>query len=136
MSDQFAKFLSRLTPSAGTLDRDGLLFAAGRASVRPHRGWRTMAVLLASSQALSLAILWPHSNSPVAGIPGPMAVAPVPPSQIAPATFRANANPGVWSARRSLEVSDLEERPDATITFIESGPPLRAFGLPPESVLN
>ena len=49
--------LSRFTPSLGGLNRDELLFAAGRASARPDRKWPTLAALLALSQALTLALL-------------------------------------------------------------------------------
>ena len=49
--------LSRFTPSLGNLDRDAILFAAGRASARPGRKWSAVAALLALSQALTLALL-------------------------------------------------------------------------------
>jgi len=49
--------LSRFTPSPVGLDRDAVLFAAGRASARPGRKWPTLAALLALSQALTLALL-------------------------------------------------------------------------------
>ena len=57
MSEPFLERLSRFTPDAGRLDRDALLFAAGRGSVRPNRGWITLATLLASTQLLSLVLL-------------------------------------------------------------------------------
>jgi hypothetical protein len=41
--------LSRFTPDAGGLDRDSLLFAAGRASARPNRPWVALAAGLALS---------------------------------------------------------------------------------------
>ena len=52
MSEPFLERLSRFTPDAGGLDRDALLFAAGRGSARPNRGWMALATLLASTQAL------------------------------------------------------------------------------------
>ena len=67
--------LSRFTPSMGNLDRDGLLFAAGRASARPGRKWPMVAALLALSQALTLALL-------VAGTPPPSR--PEPPTEVVP----------------------------------------------------
>ena len=39
MSEPILERLSRFTPDAGGLDRDALLFAAGRESARPNRGW-------------------------------------------------------------------------------------------------
>ena len=137
MSEPILERLSRFTPDAGRLDRDALLFAAGRASARPNRGWMTLASLLAGTQALSLALalLLPHSSPPVgkstvsiAGVPAPSAV-PGPPA------IGASANPGLWSARRGLLESDSHDRPAGDMTFIDRGPPLRAFPLPP-SLLN
>ena len=67
MSEPFLERLSRFTPDAGRLDRDALLFAAGRNSARPNRGWMTMAGLLAGTQALSLVLLWPPASPPPPG---------------------------------------------------------------------
>ena len=53
MSEPFLERLSRFTPNAGGLDRDALLFAAGRASARPNRAWIALATLLTSTQVLS-----------------------------------------------------------------------------------
>ena len=64
--------LSRFTPSLGDLDRDALLFAAGRASARPDRKWPTLAALLALSQTLTLALC-------VSGTPTPPRPEPVAP---------------------------------------------------------
>ena len=135
MSEPILERLSRFTPDAGRLDRDALLFAAGRASARPNRGWMTLASLLAGSQALSLALLLPHSSPSVekstvfiAGVPAPSA-APEPPAN------EASAHSGLWSARRALLESDSSDRPAGDMTFIDSEPPLRAFR-PPPSLLN
>ena len=135
MSEPFLERLSRFTPDAGGLDRDALLFAAGRSSARPNRGWMTLASLLAGTQALSLVLLWPHpsppagrSTVPVAGVPAPSA-APEPPAS------EASADPGLWSARHGLLESETDDRPAGDVTFIDSGPPLRAFP-PPPSLLN
>jgi hypothetical protein len=49
--------LSRFSPSAGTLDRDAILFAAGRASARSRRLWAAVAGVLAVTQAITLALL-------------------------------------------------------------------------------
>lgn len=48
--------LTRFTPAAGSLDRDELLFRAGRASARPNRGWKAATAGLAASQAVMLAV--------------------------------------------------------------------------------
>jgi hypothetical protein len=135
MSEPILESLRRFTPDAGRLDRDALLFAAGRASARPNRGWMTLASLLAGTQALSLALFWPHSSPTVgkstvsiAGVPAPSA-APEPPA------IGASANPGLWSARRGLLESDSSDHPGGDMTFIDNEPPLRAFR-PPPSLLN
>ena len=70
--------LSRFTPSPGGLDRDALLFAAGRASARPGRRWPTVAALLALSQALTLALLVTGTPPPPRSEPAAPAVPVVP----------------------------------------------------------
>jgi hypothetical protein len=64
----------------------------------------------------------------VANVPAPSAARKPASSDTLPIT-------GAWSARPSLLESEIEERPAADVTFIESGPPLRAFP-PPPSLLN
>ena len=59
MSERFLERLSRFSPDAGALDRDELLFAAGRRSARPNRGWKALAAGLATTQALSLVLMLP-----------------------------------------------------------------------------
>ena len=133
MSEPSLERLSRFTPDAGSLDRDALLFAAGRSSARPNLGWITMATLLACTQALSLVLLWPHPTPPAGGSALPVAGVPAPPAALELPTSEASTNPALWSARRRLRESEPEDRPAGDITFIESGPPLRAFPLPRRS---
>jgi hypothetical protein len=136
MSEPLLETLSRFTPDAGTLDRDALIFAAARASVRPSRGLKIVACLLAGTQALSLVFLWPKSNHPGGDVSVNVAAAPVtsPALEPRPGAPPAN-NSGVWSARQRLERRDLEDRPAETLTLIDSEPPLRAFGPAPASLL-
>jgi hypothetical protein len=133
MSESFLERLSRFTPDSGSLDRDAMLFAAGRASARPNRGWIALASVLASSQALSLALLWPSSTPPTSGLHGPSITAQRTP--VERGTAESLASPGLWSAV-SLDELESEERPTDTVTFVDSGPPLRAFAPPPASILN
>jgi hypothetical protein len=135
MSEPILERLNRFTPDAGGLDRDALLFAAGRASARPNRGWMTLASLLAGTQALSLALLWPHSGPPVEKSIVSVAGGPAPSAAPGPPATGASTDPGLWSARRGLLESDSDDRPAGDMTFIESEPPLRAFP-PPPSLLN
>ena len=129
MSESFLERLSRFTPDAGSVDRDALLFATGQASARPNRGWIALAAALAAAHALTLALLWPHPIPPGAGSPRQVADAP----PVAPES-PALPNAGLVMARQNLEL-EPEDRPE-TGTFIESGPPLRAYGSPPASILN
>jgi hypothetical protein len=135
MSEPIVERLSRFTPDSGGLDRDALLFAAGRASARPNRGWMTLASLLAGTQALSLALLWPHSSPPVGKSTVSVAGVPAPSSAPEPPATGASADPGLWSARHGLLSPDAIDNPAGDVTFIESEPPLRAFP-PPPSLLN
>jgi hypothetical protein len=132
MSEPFLERLSRFTPDAGSVDRDALLFATGRASARPNRGWITLAAVLAGTQALSLALLWPHATPP--GAHSPVQIANAPSVAPGPPASGILANPGLLAARHSLE-SDREDQPE-TGTFIDGGPPLRAYGSLPPSILN
>src|SRR5262245_26248916 len=94
MSEPLAECLSRFTPNTTGLDRDTLLFAAGRASVRPSRRWQTLAGVLAVSQVLTLVCLWPRAAPPssipfVASKPSRPDSAPEPQSQSNLAQWRA-----------------------------------------------
>jgi hypothetical protein len=137
MSEPFLERLSRLTPDAGRLERDALLFAAGRRSVRPNRGWVALAMALASTQALSLALFWLHPMPPAGHLTEPNASAPAVPAPSERATAQAPDSGGLWSVRHSLREAETEEPASAsTATLIISEPPLRAFGPPPTSILN
>jgi hypothetical protein len=129
MSEPFLERLSRFTPDAGSVDRDALLFNTGRASARPNRGWIALAAALAASQALSLVVLWPHATPPSAG--SLVQVAHAPPMASEPPIL---ADSGLLLARQTLEL-EPQDRPE-TGTFVDSGPPLRAYGSPPPSILN
>jgi len=129
MSEPFLERLTRFTPDAGRVDRDTLLFATGRASARPNRGWIALAGALAATQAISLALLWPHPTAP--GVDSLVQVANVAPA--APQTPTL-PNPGALLAHQRLD-SEADERPD-TGSFVETGPPLRAYDSPPPSILN
>jgi hypothetical protein len=135
MSESFLERMSRFTPNAGKLDRDALLFAAGRGSARPNRMWKSLAAVLAGTQVLSLVLLWPHEAPPVGGMPLQVATVPAADGRV-PSAAEEFVSPGVWSARHSLLESEQEDRPAVGETFIDDGPPLRAFAPPPASILN
>ncbi len=138
MSEPFLERLSRFTPDAGSLDRDALLFAAGRASARPNRRWMTLTSLLAATQMFSLVLLWPrqHANLPTGGSAVAITTEPAPPPAPEAQAFEAVASSCLWSAHRTLRESESEDRPPANVNFVDSGPPLRASGPIPPSLLN
>lgn len=61
MSEPILKVLGQFTPDQGKLDRDALLFAAGKASAKPNRPWINLVGVLLVSQILTLVLLWPTS---------------------------------------------------------------------------
>jgi hypothetical protein len=137
MSGSVPEPLSRFTPSSGRLDPAAVLFAAGRRSARPNRGWVALASVLAGTQALSLALLCLHPTPHVVDLPGPSAQAPAPMSP-EPETTEEPDSTSLWQARHSLLEADPAGRPPSagTVTTIDSEPPLRGFGPPPPSILN
>lgn len=133
MSEPLAEHLSRFTPDATSLDRDALLFAAGRASVRANRKWQTLAGVLALSQVLTLVCLWPRT--PPAQTSAPIVVespAPVlPPDKAVPDL----PSEGIWRAGM-LSMDFDRPQPIGEEQMVPPSPPLRAFGTPPASILN
>jgi hypothetical protein len=137
MSEPFLERLIRFTPDAGKVDRDALLFATGRASARPNRGWIVLASMLAGTQALSLLLLWPHATLPVADFPGSFARVSAPATGLEARSSEALANSDLWSVRHDLpESGSPEDRPATGVNFFDSGPPLRAFAFQDSSILN
>lgn len=138
MSEPFIERLNRFTPDAGGLDRDALLFAAGRESARPNRAWIALATALALTQPLSLLLLWPQPLPPAGPQPVHVVYVPVPRATVASDMVDASDCPGLWSARHNLLESAAVDNPMPVgdVKFVDSGPPLRAFGPPPASILN
>jgi hypothetical protein len=132
MSEPLAERLSRFTPDCAGLNRDALLFAAGRASVRPNRRWQLLAGMLAACQLLTLAGLW--TRTPPARIDQPTeavqrsepAPLPIPhdPSELGVLSERLLASEGDW-------VPPADDGP-----MIASQPPLRVFDSLPAKFLN
>lgn len=58
MSEPVIEQLGMLKPSNAGLDRDAMLYAAGRASARPRRIWPTLAGVLAITQCLMLFVIF------------------------------------------------------------------------------
>jgi hypothetical protein len=134
MPEPLPERLSRFTPDGTALDRDALLFAAGRASVRPSRHWAVLAGLLAASQVVSLVLLWPSPMSPVEPGVGssstPEVAASAPPAG-SDAADQAALN------RRVLESPDNDLPPPRPVdALVPSDPPLYAFASPPPGGLD
>lgn len=136
MSEPLEERLSRFTPDATGLNRDALLFAAGRASGRPSRGWQALASVLAALQLLTVVCLWP-STPPVPSSEAPFVAfepshpdpAFVPASKPDPSELRA-------LRQRMLDTDFDHTTPPSDEPMVPQQPPLRAFGTPPESVMN
>ena len=136
MSEPFLERLSKFTADAGGLNRDELLFAAGRSSARPNRLWKAMAAMLAASQALSLVLLLP--------VPRPLPTA-LNVARDAAIDSTASGLPegperppfrGPVLSRGSELEPDSHHTAAGGLTLIEAGPILRAFLRPPDSLLN
>jgi hypothetical protein len=114
--------IARFTPSAPGLDRDAILFAAGRRAARGSWVWKGLTAVLAASQAVTLLALWPKGPPPAV----PVAPAPVTTPVAEPTPPAASPVPAdVWTAGSRPDV--LQSPPAPTgIEFVTSGPPLTA----------
>jgi hypothetical protein len=133
MPQDLAEILSRFTPDGSRLDRDALLFAAGRASAgHARRRWMGVAGALAASQLLTLVLWWPRPAPPVEA-PGPdpapaVAVEPAPPPREAAE---------LWVMReQALATEGNLPRPAPVDQPAPAEPPLRAFTAAPPAWLN
>ena len=136
--DVVAKRLSQFTPDGTGLDRDAVLFAAGRASARPNRPWIALASLLAVSQLATLAVfLWPSNT--VLSLPGrptspDRVVEPTVPPAPPPSTPREDVGP--WTLRQSNLMTEGNLPAPKPVDLGPSTAPLRAFGEVPRDLLN
>jgi hypothetical protein len=123
--------LTRFTPDAGGLDRDALLFAAGRASARPNRAWVALAAVLAAAQVLTLVLLWPRPAPPASPMPPSS-----PPAVLEPPPVSGERPDLLTLQRRLLESPAGDLPPPAGVDpLVESAAPLRASSAP-SAVLN
>jgi hypothetical protein len=135
MREPIVESLTRFTPDAGGLDRDAILFAAGRASARPNRKWMALAGSLAACQLITLALLWPRPTS-VVNLNG----LPVVEAKIKPpladddkqASTALTDTTELWTRNRHILMTlDAELPPPVSYAgpMIPSDPPLRAFSV-------
>lgn len=133
MRDPIAESLSRFTPSASGLDRDAILFAAGRASAQSNRGWMALAGVLASCQLFTLLFLWPRPTSVMNSSAVPVARTETEPALVDDIKQHSPASPNtaeLWTRNRQmLMTSDVELPPPVASAgpMIPSDPPLTAF---------
>src|SRR5262245_32129911 len=98
--------LSRFTPSATGLDRDAILFAAGRKSARASRLWPVAAGLLAASQIVTLVLLWPRTQEVAVQPPVPAVHSSpeftLPPPSASPDALSAGSRPEMLQKEPAL----------------------------------
>ena len=128
MSEELTERLSRFTPDRGGLDRDSMLFAAGRASARPNRRWIALAGMLAASQLLTLVLFWPRPTPP-GTVPvaksTPSTVTPVAP--IDPAPRPSDESTASWALWQKYAEGQRELPPLRPIANLRpDAPPLHA----------
>jgi hypothetical protein len=119
--------LGRFTPSAPGLDRDAIVFAAGRRAARGSWLWKAAAGLLAASHAVTLVVLWPKPSAVPVPVEPPPAVAPAP----EPEAPSPSPGPDVWTAGSRPEVL-LRSEPMTPVEFVPSDPPLTARSAVPD----
>lgn len=120
--DPLAQRLARFTPSTG-MDRDALMFEAGRRSVRGRRAWPVVAALMAIGQAITVVVLWP---SPTEGALV-SAISNEAPSVVLPSwTEPSPMTEGIWSARTSFEEVMATPTSHGVVEPVDR-PPLRPF---------
>ncbi len=136
MREPIIERLSRFTLDGSGLDRDAILYAAGRASARPNRNWMALAGSLAVCQVVTLAILWPRPVPAVDSAVGLLAD-----GQVTPASPVGNAQTSLpmpdeselWFRNRRILLSadaDLPPPVASTGPIVPSDPPLHAFSAP------
>lgn len=120
MSDALTRLLGRFTPDAAGLDRDALMYQAGRSSVPSPARWKALAAMLALGQALTILLFLARPASspepPVRSRSEPE----VAPRSVPPApgwTMRRRLLDGAGDVRPSLHDSNL----------VPDEPPLRVY---------
>src|SRR5581483_231977 len=121
LTDPVARTLARFTPTAAGIDRDELLFAAGRASAPGPRWWKRATAALLVTQATTLtAWLRPAPDRP----PAPALAAPAAPE---PPPAPAPLPPNSYGAFvRAVGADGLPPSAPAPGDPPADGPPLTA----------
>jgi hypothetical protein len=129
--DPIVSQFRRFTPDSTGIDRDALLFAAGRASARPNRRWQALAGALAVCQLLSFAVLWPRSSPATPSATTELAAVETPPAPDAGSPYEL----GILRARMISDGGAFRV-PATNEPLVPDEPPLRVFPLPKSRLLN
>jgi hypothetical protein len=133
MSESVAERLSKFTPDGSGLDRDRLLFEAGRASVRPRRGWPALCAALAAAQLVTLGLwLWPRPTVPAAPVDHrvPLVAEGPPPAAV-------EEKSALWQLRaQALATEGDLPSPACVEQPMVSTPPPPVLGTFPESLFH
>ncbi len=126
--DPLIRQLSKFTPNGGGLDRDAVIFAAGKASAKPSCRWKALAGTLAMSQVMTLGLfLWP-ANVPLAPDTPQQSFVAIE-RQMPPETKNDDLRK-YWLLREQLLSGDGTLPPLELYDFaLPDDPPLRAFDL-------
>ena len=105
--DQPLRTLAGFSPSAPAIDRDEVMFRAGRASARVGRGWKAAVALMVVAQVVGWTVWLTEPASAPKESAAPTTIAPVPPVEVAP------ADPTDPASYRALVVQWSGENPPA-----------------------
>lgn len=134
MREPIIESLSRFTPDGSGLDRDAIMYAAGRTSARPNRGWMALAGSLAACQVVTLALLWPRPNSTVDSHDVPSFVKQesesIPSMAIKQNSQGKSDAAELWALNRQMLMNrgiDLPPADTSAGPMVPSDPPLHAY---------
>jgi hypothetical protein len=114
--------LGRFTPQPPRIDRDELLFRAGRSSARVGRGWKAAVAALAVSQAVTIALLvWPDGDPPTAARP-PVAPSPLPGQEPTAPEYVPLPLHSYGALTRSVEAGELPPVISSGVAFPDRPP--------------
>jgi hypothetical protein len=127
MSRPVDEILSRFSPDTSGLDRDALVFAAGRASARPNRRYAALAACLAVSQAITLGALGYQLAGHKPGVVPREATVPTAPAQPPIPAESSPADESRAVGLRAGAVSIDLSRTQGSADLVPDGPPLYAW---------
>ena len=127
-SEPVGDLLSRFTP-APALDRDSLVFEAGRRSAGRPWLWIGVYVFLTLGQGATMALLWPRAKllEPIPELegPGPFVIPSLPPP---PSEF--------WTPRTSPDDAIAGHSPVSAGEYVDSVVPVRAGAIAGQQLLD